>query len=143
MFARLFLTALFLLIATPAFAQRMAQRVTFPQYSFPAFSPWHGYDFASGGIYAPYPSFGYSHYLAPFPPPPRYPVYILEATHDYRNWPFLPRILKEAANGRLIGVGVPTWAVPEGEPLGDVARRNRERARALRPEQRAILHIHN
>ncbi len=129
--------------------------------SLGGFGGFGGYGAFSPGPFAPSPfdyGFGYGgygYYPAHFPPypypallpqQPQYTVMILEATHDWRYWSPTTKVIvgpvADGSDSRLIGMGVPQWAV-NSEPLGDVARRNRVVAAGARPEQRAVYRFQN
>ena len=116
------------------------------------------YHFGFGGIS---PRFAYG---VPLTGRPQYRVWVLGATHDWRYWDptsgiieggiieggivegpladsSAPQATGESVpqpflDSRVIGMGIPQWALGNQEPLGNVARRHRAlaaRARSARP----------
>ncbi len=106
------------------------------------------YHFGFGGIS---PRFAYG---VPMARRPQYRVWVLGATHDWRYWdptsgivegPLVDSSAHQATgesvpqpflDSRVIGMGIPQWALGNQEPLGNVARRHRalaERTRSARP----------
>ena len=106
------------------------------------------YHFGFGGIS---PRFAYG---VPLTGRPQYRVWVLGATHDWRYWDptsgivegplgdsSAPQATGESVpqpflDSRVIGMGIPQWALQSQEPSGNVARRHRAlaaQARSTRP----------